>query len=74
MADPMIIIENLGVTVRNKQRENKSILQGVNLKLTKNTVLGLVGESGSGKTMTMRALLGLLPDLARRLYRPILGN
>lgn len=64
MADPMIIIENLGVTVRNKQRENKSILQGVNLTLTKNTVLGLVGESGSGKTMTMRALLGLLPGEA----------
>ncbi|WP_261692598.1 ATP-binding cassette domain-containing protein [Weissella confusa] len=64
MADPMIDIKNLGVTVRNKHHENKPILQGVNLTLTRNTVLGLVGESGSGKTMTMRALLGLLPGEA----------
>ena len=60
MADPMIDIKNLGVTVRNKHHENKPILQGVNLTLTRNTVLGLVGESGSGKSVTCKTIMGIL--------------
>ena len=33
--------------------------------LAEGEALGLVGESGSGKTMTLRALIGLLPRTAR---------
>ncbi|GGH39991.1 peptide/nickel transport system ATP-binding protein/oligopeptide transport system ATP-binding protein [Cribrihabitans marinus] len=34
----------------------------VDLTLAKDECLGIVGESGSGKSLTLKALLGLLPD------------
>src|SRR5712672_2860583 len=36
-------------------------LNGVDLSLAEGEVLGLIGESGSGKSVTMRALMRLLP-------------
>jgi peptide/nickel transport system ATP-binding protein len=36
-------------------------LNGVSLSLREGQVLGLIGESGSGKSVTLRALMGLLP-------------
>ena len=38
-----------------------TLVQGVEFDLVRGSALGLVGESGSGKSMTLRALLGLLP-------------
>ena len=40
-------------------------MRGVDLTLAAGEVLGIVGESGSGKTVTMLAVLGLLPPTAR---------
>jgi oligopeptide/dipeptide ABC transporter ATP-binding protein len=39
-------------------------VRGVDLRLDERKVLGVVGESGSGKTVTMLAVLGLLPASA----------
>ena len=36
-------------------------LNGVSLSLEESEVLGLIGESGSGKSVTLRALMRLLP-------------
>ena len=41
-----------------------SAVRGVDLALQSGQVLGVVGESGSGKTVTMLAVLGLLPATA----------
>lgn len=38
-----------------------TILNGVDLSLTRGSLLGIVGQSGSGKSMTAKALAGLLP-------------
>ena len=40
-------------------------LSGVDLTLERGRALGVVGESGSGKTMLSRAILRLLPPMAR---------
>src|SRR6202008_2946865 len=40
---------------------------GVDLTLAKGEVLALLGESGSGKTVTMRALMRLLPHKQSRI-------
>jgi oligopeptide/dipeptide ABC transporter ATP-binding protein len=40
-------------------------VDGVSLEVPRGGALGLVGESGCGKTMTLRAILGLLPGRAR---------
>lgn len=42
-----------------------TIVDGVNLSVGRNEIVGLVGESGSGKTVTSLAVMGLLPTNAR---------
>ena len=41
----------------------KKVLQGVDLNVPENSVVGFIGRNGAGKTTTMKAVLGLLkPD------------
>jgi oligopeptide/dipeptide ABC transporter ATP-binding protein len=40
-------------------------VDGVSLEVPRGEAVGLVGESGSGKSMTLRAMLGVLPPEAR---------
>jgi oligopeptide/dipeptide ABC transporter ATP-binding protein len=41
------------------------VVEDVSFSVGQGEALGLVGESGSGKSMTLRALIGLLPRTAR---------
>ncbi|WMT41797.1 ABC transporter ATP-binding protein [Paenibacillus sp. D2_2] len=41
--------------------KSKKLVDNVSFSLGKGESLGLVGESGSGKSLTLRAILGLLP-------------
>jgi peptide/nickel transport system ATP-binding protein len=54
------------LTVRFVNRDmNVPVVNGVSFSLEAGEVLCLLGESGSGKSVTMRALMRLLPDSAR---------
>jgi peptide/nickel transport system ATP-binding protein len=55
------IVDISDVTVRFTGERTVHALNGVDLKLTEGEVLGLLGESGSGKSVTLRALLRMLP-------------
>jgi oligopeptide/dipeptide ABC transporter ATP-binding protein len=49
------------------------LVEDVDFELEQQTVMGVVGETGAGKTMTMRALLGLLPPGTRAIGRAQIG-
>ena len=57
---PLVAVEDL--TVRFVSREaTVHAVNGVDFTLQKGEVLGILGESGSGKSVTLRALMRLLP-------------
>ena len=58
-ARPLVDIRDL--TIRFTGERTVHAVNGVSLSLGEGEVLGLLGESGSGKSVTMRALMRLLP-------------
>ncbi|MFG1350057.1 ABC transporter ATP-binding protein [Xanthobacter autotrophicus] len=59
MSAPLVDIRDL--TIRFTGERTVHAVNGVSLSLGEGEVLGLLGESGSGKSVTMRALMRLLP-------------
>jgi peptide/nickel transport system ATP-binding protein len=63
---PEALVEVRDLSVRFVNRDiDLQVVNGVSFDLTTGEVLCLLGESGSGTTVTMRALLRLLPPYAR---------
>ncbi|KGF07749.1 hypothetical protein HMPREF1633_14850 [Tissierellia bacterium S5-A11] len=53
----MIEVKNLSLEI-----QKAPILRGVNFTIEDHEILGIVGPSGSGKSMTIKSLMGLLPE------------
>lgn len=64
MVDTLLDIRDLHVTFRVYGGELK-VLNGVNFRVGFGEKVGLVGETGCGKTTTVKAVLRILPRLAR---------
>lgn len=58
--EPLLDVAEMSVRF-STPRGGITAVDGVNLRLGRGQVLGLIGESGSGKSVTMRALMRLLP-------------
>jgi peptide/nickel transport system ATP-binding protein len=61
---PLLQVRNLEVTFVTARGELRAI-RGVDIDVESGEVLGLVGESGCGKSVTMLAVMGLLPPSVR---------
>ena len=62
--EPILDVTDLSVRFVNRDLDLQ-VVDGVSFSLAAGEVLCLLGESGSGKTVTMRALLRLLPRYAQ---------
>ena len=55
MAENMITIENVNLTIKNVE-----ILKDINVSFEKGKIHGLIGRNGSGKTMLMKCITGFV--------------
>src|SRR5262249_40889270 len=63
-AGPMLDVRDLHVRIAARHGIVRAV-DGISLEVASGEALGLVGESGSGKSMTLRAILGVLPPEAK---------
>lgn len=63
-AEPLVRARDLEVAFVSRDATVQAV-NGVNFDLARGEVLTILGESGSGKSVTMRALMRLLPKRAR---------
>jgi len=61
MSTPMLEVEDLRVHVP-MRGGSITVVDGVDYEVAESEVFGVAGESGSGKTMSVLALIGLLPS------------
>jgi oligopeptide/dipeptide ABC transporter ATP-binding protein len=62
-AGPMLDVRDLNVRISTRRGTVRAV-DGVSFVVPRGEAIGLVGESGSGKSMTLRAILGVLPPEA----------
>ena len=72
-SSPLLDVEGLKVTFR---RDGKDVdaVRDISFQLAPGKVLCIIGESGSGKSVTLRAIMRLLPASARLQGRVALGG
>ena len=64
MSAPLLLsVRGLQISLRQRDRDVLAV-GNVDLEVDRGEILGLVGESGSGKSLSMLAVLGLLPKSA----------
>ncbi|WP_100065691.1 ABC transporter ATP-binding protein [Miniphocaeibacter massiliensis] len=65
MENEILKVEKLNITIQ-KQKKVLKIVKDFDLTVKKEEIIGIVGESGSGKSMSMKAIMNILPEGVRR--------
>ncbi|MFZ0018850.1 MAG: ATP-binding cassette domain-containing protein, partial [Acetobacteraceae bacterium] len=61
---PVLQVDDLTVRFRRRGMDVAAV-NGVSFALARGETLTILGESGSGKSVSLKALMGLLPDYAQ---------
>ena len=61
--EKILEVKNLKTIFKSRGQEVQAV-RGVSFSVQKGEIMGLVGESGSGKSVTMKAVMGILPENA----------
>lgn len=69
MKESIVKINQLCVSFKKKEKVEQEIIHGIDLVIPKGEIVGIVGESGSGKSLTMKALMNLLPENGQFSYQ-----
>lgn len=64
--ESLLRVESLSVAFPKPEGGEKTVVNRISFSVEEGEILGIAGESGSGKSMTALAVMGLLPDNARR--------
>jgi peptide/nickel transport system ATP-binding protein len=64
-APPVLRVQDLMVRFRRRNAPEVATVNGVSFSLRRGETLTILGESGSGKSVSLKALMGLLPSYAR---------
>lgn len=62
----LLRVEKLSVAFPGASGNHRTVVDGISFSLAEGEILGIAGESGSGKSMTALAVMGLLPENAKR--------
>ncbi len=57
MTQTLVAVDHLRIT----RADGSALVRDVSFALEAGETVGIVGESGSGKSLTLRALMGILP-------------
>ena len=66
-------VKNLRTVFKSRGQEVQAV-RGVSFSVQKGEIMGIVGESGSGKSVTMKAVMGILPENAEISYDSLVLN
>ena len=70
---PVLRVEDLTVRFRRRGIDVAAV-NGVSFALARGETLTILGESGSGKSVSLKALMGLLPDYAQHRRQRLAGG
>lgn len=59
--EKILEVNNLRTIFKSRGQEVQAV-RGVTFSVDKGEIMGIVGESGSGKSVTMKAVMGILPE------------
>lgn len=55
-------IKDLNIILAKRHSSNETLVHQVSFDIPRGKITGVIGESGSGKSLSMKSLLGILPD------------